>query len=155
MAAITGTSSSCMGLISTLKNSASSLTLATGAHLTRKFKILPSLALVQRRAQEIPGMVGDNQGYARNAEAVHLLAQTPERLVGSKQILRGDPSYRQHDFRLQQRNLPLQVGQTLGGLAGVGIAIAGGTALQDIRNVDLLALQSHGAQHGIEQLTGP
>src|SRR5580704_13219990 len=98
MAAMTGMSSSFMGLISTLANSTSSLTLDTGAHLAREFQILPSLALVGRRAQEISRMIGDDQGHGRGAESMHLLAQTAQRLVGVKQVLRGDSPNGQHDF---------------------------------------------------------
>src|SRR5882757_614031 len=101
MAAMTGMSSSFMGLISTRANSTSSLTLDTGAHVAREFQILPGLALIRRRAQQISRVIGDDQGHGRSAESMHLLAQTAERLVGVKQVLRGDSPYGQHDLGFQ------------------------------------------------------
>src|ERR1700733_3134244 len=101
MAAMTGMSSSFMGLISTLANATSSLTLDTGTHLAREFQILPGLALIGRRAQQISRVIGDDQGHGRCAKSMNLLAQSAQRLVGAKQVLRGNSPDGQHDFGFQ------------------------------------------------------
>src|SRR5271155_360107 len=128
MATITGTSSSCMGLISTDPNSSSCLTLDTRANLAGEFQIFPCFALVGRRAQKIGWMISDDQRYLGVAEPVHLLPQSAQCHLGAQQVLRRDAPHGQHDLRAKQRNLLLQVGQTLRGFAGGGIAIAGRTA---------------------------
>src|SRR5260370_17090077 len=92
MATITGTSSSCMGRISTEENSTSFLTLDTRADLAGEFQILPRLALVARRAQEIGGMIGHDQRHLGESEAGHLLAQPPQTPSRIHQALRRDPS---------------------------------------------------------------
>src|SRR5258708_2188295 len=69
MATITGTSSSCMGLISTEGNSTSCLTLDTLADLAGEFQILPRLALVGRRAQQIGGVTSHAQRHFRKSQA--------------------------------------------------------------------------------------
>src|ERR1700684_373524 len=75
MATITGTSSSCMGLISTEANSTSCLTLDTRAYLTGEFQILPRFALVGRRAQQVARVIGHDQRHLGKSEAMHLLPQ--------------------------------------------------------------------------------
>src|SRR5882672_2618986 len=109
MATMTGTSSSCMGLISTEANSTSCLTLDTRAYLAGELQILPCFALVARRAQQIGWVVGHDQRYLGDPEAVHLLPQSAQSRVGAQQVLRRDAAHRQHDFRPQQRDLLLQV----------------------------------------------
>src|SRR5271169_371968 len=99
MAATTGMSSSCMGRISTAANSCSRLTLDIRAHGAREFQIFPTLALVGRRAQQVGGMVGDDQGHLGNSESVYLLAQTAQCLVRPQQVLCGDTSHGQHYLR--------------------------------------------------------
>src|ERR1700736_1758863 len=101
MATTTGTSSSCMGLISGSGNSSSCLTLATGKHLAGELQILPGLALVRRRAQQISRVVGHDQGHTRFAKDMNLLPQTAKRYVSAQQILGGYSPYHQHDFRFQ------------------------------------------------------
>src|ERR1700723_2904386 len=116
-----GTSSSCMGLISTEANSTSCLTLDTRAYLAGEFQILPRFALVGRRAQQIGWMISHDQRHLGEAEAVYLLPQPAQSHFGAQQVLRRDPSHGQHEFRLQQCDLLLEIGQTLGGFAGSGI----------------------------------
>src|SRR5580700_5444105 len=113
MATITGTSSSCMGLISTDPNSTSCLTLDTRANLAGELQIFPCFALIGRRAQKIGGMISDHQRYLEVAEPVNLLAQSAQCHLGAQQVLRRDAPHGQQDPRPEQRNLPLQVGQTL------------------------------------------
>src|SRR5258708_22530678 len=103
MVTTTGTSSSCMGCSSGSGNSSSRVTLATGKYLSRKFQIFPGFALLRRRAQQVGGVISHDQGNARRAETVDLLAQCPEFGVGPQQILRGDAPDHQPDLGLQQR----------------------------------------------------
>src|SRR5580704_1562293 len=87
MAPTTGTSSSFIGRISTAASSRSRLTLDTATHLTGELKVLPRLALLSRRAQEIGGVIRYHQRHARGAEMMHLTPQAPEGDIGLEQIL--------------------------------------------------------------------
>src|ERR1700720_2699996 len=98
MATIAGTSSSCIGRISTDANSTSCLTLDTRAYLAREFQVFPCLALVGRRAQKIGRMIGHDQRYLGEPETMHLLTKPAQRHVGAQQVLRGDASHGQHDL---------------------------------------------------------
>src|ERR1700736_794633 len=107
MATITGTSSSCMGRTSTGANSTSCLTLDTRTYLAGELQILPRLALVGRRAQQVGRVIGHDQRHLGEPEAVYLLPQSAQSQVRAQQILRRDAPHGQHDFRLQQRDLLL------------------------------------------------
>src|SRR5258708_9261059 len=109
IAATTGMSSSCMERTSTRANATSIFTLDTRAHVAREFQIFPGLAFVRRRSQQIGRMIGHHQTHLSEAEAMHLLAQGAQGLVGAQQILRGDASDSEHDLGLQQCTLLFQI----------------------------------------------
>lgn len=81
-------------------------------------------------------------------------AQSCQRLLGLQQILGGDSANGEDDFGLNQLNLPLQKGMAGSYFLGLRIAITGRSAFEDIGDVNLLALQTDGAQHFVEQLPG-
>src|ERR1700751_4986272 len=78
-------------------------------HAAGEFQIFPRLALIRRRTQQVSGMISHYQRSVELAEIMHPAAQSSEWRVGREQILRRDPSDREHDFRPQQGNLSQQV----------------------------------------------
>src|SRR6476661_6630847 len=56
----------------------------------RELEVLPCLALVLRRAQQVGGVIGDHQRDVELTEAVHLAAQPRQRRLGAEQVLGGD-----------------------------------------------------------------
>src|ERR1700683_2920237 len=67
-----------------------------------KLKILPRLALVGGCAQQVRRMIRHHQRGFELAEVMHLAAQARERHLRPEQVLRRDPSHRQHDLRPQE-----------------------------------------------------
>src|SRR6202035_5423763 len=118
-------------------------------HAAGKFQVFPCLALVRRRAQQISGMIRHHQRGVQLTETMHLAPQPAERHGGGEQVLRGDPPDREHDLRLQQRDLPYQVRQARRHFLGFGVAVSRGPALQYVGDVDVgAAIETDGAQHG-------
>src|SRR6478736_4052078 len=60
-------------------------------HGAGEFQVLPGLALVSRRAQEVRGMIRHHQ--RRGTEAVHLAAQPAEGRIRGEQVLRRDAAH--------------------------------------------------------------
>ena len=97
-------------------------------------------------------MIRHHQRHARGAEMMHLPAQAPERASVFSRFWAAIRPTASMIRGLKQRDLPLEVGQALGGLERRGIAVARRPALQDIGDVHLLAREADGPQHGVEQL---
>src|SRR5579863_6894107 len=122
--------------------------------LAREFQVHPGLALLPRAAQQVGGMVGDDQRNALGTEPMHLAAQAADRRVGLEQVLSRDAANREDQQRLEQLELALQVGAAVRRFLGARIAIARRAALEHVGDVHGFAWMPHRAQHGIEQLTG-
>src|SRR2546430_16845884 len=73
--------------------------------------------------------------------------QPAELHVGGEQVLRGDPPDREHDLRLQQRDLPREVRQARRHFLGPRVAVSRGAALQYGGDVDVgPAIEADGAR---------
>ena len=99
-------------------------------------------------------MIRDDERNPLSAVAMYLPAQAPDVGVRIQQVLRRYTPYGQYQLRLDQRNLPSQIGFTCGHLARQGVAVAWRSAFEDIGNEYLITAQTHRPQHGIQELTG-
>src|SRR5665213_482983 len=122
---------------------------------THPFQIRPGAALLARTAQQIRRMIGHDHGRDPRAEMMQLATQAPDRSVGRQQTLRCNSAHHQDQSRRYQLNLSLQIWQARGYLSGAGIAIAWRPTLQYVGDVHRFTPPAYGAQHRIEQLTGP
>jgi len=87
-------------------------------------------------------------------EIIKAAAQLRHGRVDGQQILGGDRSERNHNFGLDYSDLAHQEWRAGVTLVAFGRAVARGTALDHVRDVDFLARQSHRFDHVVEQLTG-
>jgi hypothetical protein len=71
-----------------------------------------------------------------------------------QQVLGGNASHSKDQLGGDQRDLPFEIRAACRSLSRSRIRVPGWAALQDIADIDLLALQPDGAQHLIEQSTG-
>src|SRR5688572_18243449 len=123
----------------------------TGEHAARELQIVPRLALLARRAQQIGGMIRDDERRIEWTEAVHATAQARERRVGREQRLRGDAPDRQDELRPDERDLAREKRHACGDFIGAGIAICGRTRFENVRDVDVLAAsEPYGTQHRVQ-----
>src|SRR4029077_5374570 len=99
-------------------------------HAAGKLQVLPRLALLRGRTQEVSRMIRDEK--RRITEAVHLAAQPPERRVRAEQALGGDTPHRQHELWPQQLDLRPQVRQAGRHLLGLRVAVARRAALEHV-----------------------
>ncbi len=109
-------------------------------------------------------MVGDRQlareGFARIHQGswrrviVEAPAQRGHRVVYAEQVLGCGRAQRHDDLRADDADLPHQEWRAGIALVAFGSAIARRPALHDVGDVDLLALEAHGGDHVVEQLSG-
>ena len=109
-------------------------------------------------------MVGDRQlalerfvrlvGDAGRRIIVEAPAQRGHRVVDAQQVLGRRRAQRHDDLRPDDANLPHQERRAGFALVALGRAVARRAALHDVGDVHLLALQSHGGDHVVEQLAG-
>src|SRR3569833_2779655 len=122
----------------------------------RKLQVLPRLALIRRRAQEIGRMIRHYERSIQLTEIVHFSAQSAERQIRTQQVLRRDTAHRQHQPGLQQCNLAHQVWQAGSDLLRLGIPVVGRPALQDIGDIDVgLSIEVDRPQHRVQQVSRP
>ena len=81
-------------------------------------------------------------------------AQRRHRVVDAQQVLGRSRAQRHDDLRPDDANLPHQERRAGFALIALGRAVARRAALHDVGDVHLLALQAHGGDHVVEQLTG-
>ena len=88
------------------------------------------------------------------AELVDPSAQPRDRILRAKQRLRGERSERHDHLRRDDIDLAKQERFARLDFVRLGVAVAGRTALDDVRDVDLVARQPDGFDDLREQLTG-
>src|SRR5215468_3726358 len=124
-------------------------------HAAGKFQVFPRLALIGRGAQQICGMIRDYQRSLEFPEMMHPPPEPAEGCIGGEQVLGRYAADREHNLGLQQSNLSDEVRQAGFDLFGLRVAVIRWAAHQHVGDVDVGAtIESDGAQHGIEQLTG-
>ena len=92
--------------------------------------------------------------YSRRTEVVPLAAELSHGRVHGKQGLRGHGAECDDDFWFDGGNLPHEEWRTGFAFFALGSTVSGRTALDDVRDVDLLAAQAHGFDHVGEELPG-
>ena len=98
-------------------------------------------------------MIGDHERHP--GVAVHRAAQAGDAGSGVEQGLRRKAAHGDDELRLDERDLTQQVRRASCHLVGLGIAVSGGAALEDVADEDVLAaLQADRRQHVVEQLAG-
>src|SRR5689334_17858634 len=124
-------------------------------HAARKLQVFPGLPLVCGRAQQIGRMIRHYERSIQLAEVVHLAAQPAQGQVGAQQVLGRNPSNRQHEPGLQERDLAHQVRQAGGHLLRLRVPVVRRTALEHVGDVDVgPPIEAYGAQHRIQQVPG-
>ena len=121
-------------------------------HVFGQHQILPRLALFPGAAQQVGRVVGHDQRYAVVAQP--LAAQARERNIGLEQTVGGVSPERDNELGANVFDLADQIRLALRHLLRLRVAVAGRSALQYVRDIDLLALEAHGEQHGVQQLAG-
>src|SRR5580765_4655349 len=87
-------------------------------------------------------------------EIVETAAQFRHRGIDREKILRRDGTKGHHDFRLDHRDLPHEKWRAGITLVSLRSAVPRWTALHNVRDVDLFALQAHRLDHVVQQLSG-
>src|SRR5215469_7006535 len=115
-------------------------------------KVFPGLFLLARIAQQESRVIG--YGKLGSAEVVPAAAQLGHGRIDGEQRL-GSHSAEGHDcLGLDDLDLAKQVGRAGFAFFALGGAIARGTALDDVGDVNVLAAESHRLDHVIQQLSG-
>ena len=81
-------------------------------------------------------------------------AQPRDRILGVQQRLRREGAERDHHLRLHDVDLPEQERLAAGHFVGLGVAVAGRPALEDVGDVDVLPRVAHRLDDLGEQLAG-
>src|SRR5262245_23550390 len=118
-----------------------------------KFHILPYLALRGGVAQDVRRVKGGNELGA--AEIVDAPAQTRNRVERPQQRLRPELSQRDNHPRLDDIDLLKQKRFARLDFVRLRIAVARRPALDDVRDVHVVALQANRLDDSRQQLTGP
>src|SRR5690242_4807878 len=93
-------------------------------------------------------------GKLRSAEFVPAAAQFTHGRVNREQRLGSHGAQSNNRFWVDHFNLPHQEGRTSLTLIAFGGAVRGRTALDDIRDINVLAAKAHSLDHVIQQLSG-
>src|SRR6058998_1080473 len=101
--------------------------------------VIPGRSLPVGVAQQRSGVVRDD--YGNTPEPVHAIAERAQRLLGVEYGLRRGVPHRQDHLRLQQVDLPEQIGRAGRGFVVLRCAVLGRAALHHVTDEDLLALQ--------------
>ncbi len=88
----------------------------------------------------------------RAADGMELAAQGGEGLLDAEQVEGGGGAEGDDDLGLDDVDLPDEELGAGVGLDGLGGAVGGGAALDDVGDVDLLAPEAHGGDHVVEEL---
>src|SRR5581483_12514998 len=109
-------------------------------------------------------MVGDGQAgagpggvvaaHTGGSELVPAATQVRHGIVDGEQSAGGDRAQRHDDSGADGGDLPHEEGRAGFALVALGCAVIGGAAFDDVGDVNLFALQSHGRDHVGEQLPG-
>ena len=118
-------------------------------------QVFPGLLLGRRLSEQIGRVVSDDGGDA--AVTVPLAAQLAHGDAWySSSRLHGDPAEQAEKLGPDDGDLLFQVREAVVRLFDCGSAVFGGTALEDVGDVDLIARQAHPlGDHVGEQLAGP
>ena len=123
------------------------------ALIPSELQILPGLALLTGRAQQVGRMIRDDERRAARREFVHLPAQPRKRRARCEQTLRGNAADGQNELWLDRGDLAQQKRPAGGKLLGLRIAITGRAALEHVGDENVLrARQADRLQHRIQEL---
>ena len=128
--------------------------LVLGEHPTQPHEIVPPLALLERAAEKVRGMVHDNDRETVFPVPIDATPELSDRLRRREERLGRHSARRDQQTRRYRLDLASEIARALRDLVGVRIAVAGRPALDDVRDVDIATRQTDGGQHGIEQLAG-
>lgn len=78
-----------------------------------KHQVTPNLALFQGRTQQVRGVIGNHQRNFPDTVGMRLAAQLTYLFIHIQQIVCCDAANRQDQARVNQLDLPLQVGMTM------------------------------------------
>jgi hypothetical protein len=119
------------------------------------FHVLPHIAFLFRAAvrQQEGGVIGDEDGGV--AVAVEAAAEFADGFGRLQEGLGGDGADADDVFGAENLELPLEEGAAVFGFVGERVAIVGGTALEDVHDIDVGALPAAGFDDLREQLPGP
>lgn len=112
--------------------------------------VFPCGTFPVRITQQRGGVIGDHERDA--LIGMHRRAQGRQGSVCPQQGLRCDSSERQNYFRLQQRQLPVQIWFALLDFGGERVPIAGRAAFENVADKNILALELHGFENLVQQL---
>ena len=112
----------------------------------------PGFFFLARIAEQKCRMIGDDELAA--APGVDTSAKAGEGLALAEEIRGRCRAERDDDLRANDVDLAEEEWRAGVGLVGLRGAIAGGTALDDVGDVDLVAPEAHGDDHVIEKLAG-
>ena len=115
-------------------------------------EVLPGVFLLAAVAQQIGGVEGEHDGDA--FECAPLSAGLADGEGFGDEAADGGGAKADDQLGLDDGDLPLEIGQAAGHLVGRGDAVAGGAALDDVADEDLLAGVAHGGDHLGEELSG-
>ena len=133
-----------------MQRSGSGSTAAKIERLDDSLKVLPAVGLESLLAQQEGRVIGRNHGDA--PPVVLLPPHASQRSVQTRQPAGRGTAQCDQNSRLDGQDLALQVPLTRIHLLRLGIPVAGGTALQYIRNVNLFTLEPHRRDDPVEQL---
>src|SRR5215469_237218 len=138
---------------------------ASGRWLQSQFlhhhlKILPGFLLLARIAQEKGRVIGDSQlgagpvrvvaAHASGTEVIPATAEVRHRLVESKQSLGRDRTQGDDHLRLDGGYLTHQERRTGLALVALRRSVVGRTALDDVGDVNVATIETHGLDHVVE-----
>src|SRR5262245_6552279 len=116
------------------------------------FHVVPGGALEARVPQKSGRMIrGDDDGLAERKD---LPAESGERRLAARQEQRGESPERAEDSRRDEADLLHEVGPAGGDLLRERVAIPGRAALEDVRDVHLVARQADGGEDLGQELAG-
>src|SRR6185312_11748547 len=120
--------------------------------LHHHLQILPGFLLLPRIAEQVCRVVG--HGELCVFEVIDVAAQVDHRIIHTQQRFGCDRAQRNDDLRLHDLDLPHQEWRAGVALFALRSAVPWRTAFNDVRDVDVLAPNSHCGNHVVEQLAG-
>ncbi len=115
--------------------------------------VSPAFFLLGGIAEQVSGVIGDH-GFGA-VIVVPSAAKIAHGTLGLEEALGGDPSEAANNLRGDDLQLLLENGQTAGHLGRSGVAVSGGSALEDVTDVDVVAGEAHAfGEDVVEELSG-